>query len=329
MKKSYFMKIYKKRWKYRLIAMAFLMIISISMLYIARTTYNDYKNNPFIINNDEDYASAVENDRYVQISTDKLYDLNLVMTEVRSRGSIQISKDIKSNFIAVKIGERILPIAIPVNLYNEIIGQNKKTYVFKGKLVGFNENHDLELFKDSLIKSGIYAEEVNSLAYTNYLDYNSPFEYVKEYVDEALLILLVIVVLMVPIAHKNIKALKRLKNYSQGDLEAACQKIDEEIELPDVYKKGPITITKSYIIVESQQIVFAMPIKELVGVYKQQLKRFILKRRNVNSIVFVFSDKSIYKIDIYKGEEKIDSIIKYISSNDNSCSVGLCEGFGN
>lgn len=328
MKESYFMKIYKKRWKLRLIPVAILLLVIIGMLSMAVFTYYDYTNNPTIVKTNEDYKRAVENGSYIQVSVDKLYDLGLVMTETRSKFGIEVDKSTKSNFVAIKLDKKILPIAIPTDLYKEIMNENKKTYVLKGKLIKF-KNNELEVFKNSIVKSGGSAKAVDSLAYTYYLDYTTPFDAALMYVLGAGLIILYITILFIPVVRKNREALKKLKNYSQGNLETACQKIDEEIKLSDVYKNGPIIITKSYIIVESQQIVFAMPIKELMWVFKQSVKfkmfNIIPIGKKSDSIVFVFSDKSVYKLDIYKGEEKIDSTIKYISDKYSSCFVGFSE----
>lgn len=327
MKQSYFMKIYRKRWTYRLIAMGAMGIIIVTLLSIGAKTYYDNTNNPTVVKDTKDYKKALDNESYIKISSDKLYDLDVVMTETRSKFNIKISENIKSKFLAIKLGEFILPIEVSNKEYEQLMKQEKGPYILRGTLTEIKDN-DLKILTHSIEENEILSNGEKHIPYYQYLEYKNPIDSALFYFVTAAMCLVYILVLFMGVMRKNSIALKSLKNYCHGDIEAACQQIDNEISLSNVYKNGPVTLTKNYIIVETQQIVFALPIKELMWVYKQNIKRKvygIIPAGKTNTLVLVFSDKRRYKVDLFKGEKTIDQVIEYISENCGTCFVGYSE----
>lgn len=98
-------------------------------------------------------------------------------------------------------------------------------------------------------------------------------------------------------------------------------RIDGEISRPDVYKNHIVKITQSYIIINSKQIVLALPLKELVWAYKK-VTRFNLSLKKRNVLVLFFSDKGVYEINFYKKGNLIDETLQYISEHVNTCLIG-------
>lgn len=326
MKQTYFMKAYKKRWTYRLMALGFLSIVVISLICMGIIKCINNTNNPTIIKTAEDYNTAIRNDSYIHISTNEVYDLGLVMKETRSKLGLKLSESTTAHFVAINLNSRILPVSLPNKEYEKLMKTGKGPNLFKGTLNKFEES-DLKILKDSLIKDGIPSEHIDSLLYTTYLQYTTPIESATLYFVLSALLATLTMFLFISAARKNTLALKSLKKYSNGDLEIACKQIDNEIKSPNIYKNNPIIITENYIIVESQQIVFAMPIGELMWVYKKSTKNKIGKKSA--SIVFVFSDKGTYNVDLFKNSKNSDSIVEYISEHTNTAIVGYSEELAN
>ncbi|WBW94675.1 DUF6709 family protein [Oceanirhabdus sp. W0125-5] len=321
MEQSYFMKIYKKRWFYRFITLGCLMLVIIGLLGMGGYTYNNNINNPVMVETNEDYYDAVEKDSYVQISSKEIYDLGIVKTRSRRKLGIKISET-KMYYMALELEGRLLTISLPEKIYEEINKQQTGPYLIKGEFKEYSSK-DFEYIRNSLIEDGLTVKEVDTLLYSNYLDYMTPLDSVSSYLIFSGLIMVVILVVFIPIIRKNSTALKSLKKYSNGNLEKILQQIDNEIELSGVYKNKPFTITRSFLIVESNQIVFALPLSELMWVYKSTVKNKTGKK--FHSLVFVFSDKGKYKVDLNGKIQIIDETIKFISENCSAPIIGYSE----
>ncbi|WP_027624628.1 DUF6709 family protein [Clostridium lundense] len=331
MKQSYFMKAYKKRWRYRIIAMMFCALVTLGFIGIGIETYYDNTNNATVVKNLEDYKKALNNESYIQISSDKLYDLDIVETETRSKLGIKISEDVKARFIAIELDPFILPVALPNKEYKELMAQKKGPYILKGTLIEF-EDSELAVIKDAVNRNKAVFKLTEAQPYLQYLKYESPINSALVYFVCAGLCVIFVLTLYIIAMRKNTLALKSLKNFSNGDIEFACAQIDNELSLSNVYKNGPIIITNNYIIVETQQIVFALPLRELMWVYKQTVKKKaygIIPAGKTNSIVFVFSDKHTYQVDLFRGEKIIDEVIEYMYNNCKTSFVGYSEDLKN
>lgn len=330
MKQSYFMKIYKKRWFYRLITLGLLLIII--GIPLSRSVAKFYKNtnNPTFLETNEDYLKAIQHDYrpYVKISADELINLGLELIETKTENGKEKEKSTKGIIVAINLDEKLLAVSIPTKIFDKIIRQEKDSYLLMGKLTEFKEK-DLAVFKDTFVQCGISPDDLSLLLYdTYYLDYMSPFEYsLTDFILEAIFIIITLII-FIPMIYKNIKSYKSLKKYSHGDIEIACQQIDNEIKMPDVYKNGCFTITRNYMIVDSQKIVFALPLNELMWVYKRISQRKINGIPifpKVHSLVFVFSDKNTYKVNLYKNRRKLDETLQYINQNCATPIVGFSE----
>ncbi|MCY6369344.1 DUF6709 family protein [Clostridium ganghwense] len=328
MEQSYFMKIYKKRWRYRFIVLFLWGIGIIGLIYQGAVTYYNSTNNPTIVKTESDYMKAVQNNSYIKIDSKELYDLGIELVETKSKHGKKLSEHTKAMFTAINLDGKILAVSLPPEVYKEMMEQKKVSYLLVGNIKEF-KNDDLRFFKNILITDGFSAKEVNSLLHRNYLHYITPSHLAAPYFILAVCIAIALIALFIPCMYRNTKALKSLKNYSNGNLEKAYEEIDNEIKLWDVYKKAPFTVTPNYIIVESQAIVFAMPLNELMWVYKStvqsKLCRFIPLGMKIDSIVFVFSDKRTYKIDLYRKGQRIDETIQYISKHCNTSIVGFSQ----
>lgn len=329
MNQSYFMRIYKRRWIYRLIPITILILIIFGMLWASKTIYDNNTNNPYIIKTFEDYNEAIEEDKYSQIVSEELYDLGLDMKRTTSKLGIKINESTEARIVATEVDGKILAIALPVKVYEQMLDQEEESYTFKGTLTDF-EDKDYEVLKDNLIVNGIPPEQVESLMYMRYLEYKTPLESISIILVMAGIMTIFILAIITPVLVRNRKALKSLKRCSDGNLEGACERIDSEIIMENVFKSGPIIITKSYIIVNCQQIVLAMPLTELVWIYKsvQNNKAYGIKINKVISLVLVFSDKDTYSISLFgKHSKNIDNIIEHISKRCPTAFIGFSEEY--
>lgn len=326
MSESQFIKNYKKRWSYRIIALAFCTLAIIAIIALGIFMYINNKNNPVIVKNLEDYKKALDDDSYIQISSDKLYDLNIDVVKTTSKLGIPIYKTVESKFAAIKLDPFILAINLSKSDFEKFMHQEKGAYVLKGTLVELKDN-EVETLKHA-IKSNASFSGGTQEPYLQYLKYETPINSVSVYFTVAALLFMYALFLYLLIMRKNTVALKSLKNYSNEDFEITCSKIDHELDLPDTYKKDPVAITKNYIVVQSQKIVFALPSKELMWVYKETIKKkafFVIPVSTTNKLTFVFSDKNSYSIDFLKKEKVVDEIINHISKNSKTCFIGYTE----
>jgi len=326
LKESYFMKAYKKKWYLRVISMGICTLVFIGILGMGIFTYYKSTNNPIIIKTNADYDKAAKNNSYVKISADQLYNLDFLMTEETSPLGIKLGNNISAHVAAIKLGEKMLIISLPPKVFEQMTKNPKAPYILKGKVSAFRAK-DLSVLKGTLTKDGIVAEDIASFLCSKYIDYGTPIEFASIYFVIAGLFAIVILVIGIPVMVRSARASKRFKKYSLGNLEVSCEQISNEIVLPQIYKKGPVTITESYIIVERMLTVFAMPLSELMWVYKSSVQSksgdlTVVKKSN--SIEFVFSDKSKSKIKVnfFKDNEKIEEIIEYISQHCKKSYVG-------
>lgn len=313
---SHFMKIRKKRWHYRLLAISTWLIAIVILLLVGGKTYYDNTNNPIKVKTHNEYIKAVENDSYIQISAEEIFDLGIVMTETKSKLGVKVSEKDRAAFVAINLDDQIMTISLPTKIYQEMI-QQPAPYILKGKLKEF-KYEDLTFFRNSLVESGVPADKVNSLLNTYYLDYQKPIQEASVCFVLGGVLAIFLLKIFLPVMNKNRTALKSLKNYFDGDLERACQQIDSELELPDIYTHGPIIITENFIMTNCQQIVLALPLKELMWAYKKTVKR-------KNSLVLVFSDKSTYSVDLCKKSQSVDEVLHHISQNGKSPILGYSD----
>lgn len=331
MNQSYFMYTYRRRWAYRIMALIFCALVVLGIIGIGIYTYYDKTNNATVVKTFDDYNKALDDDSYIEISSDELYDLDIVITETISKLGIKISEDVKAKFVAIRLAPYTLAVSVPKDEYKKLMKQERGPYILKGRLVEL-EDDELEDIKKAMKDNHSLSGGFQLVPYLQYLEYQSPMNSASTYFVYAALCVIFVLVLYIGVMRRNTMALKSLKNFSNGDIEMACTQIDNELNLPDVYRNVPITITKNYIIVETQQIVFALPLRELMWVYKETIQKKIygfVPAGKTNSLVFVFSDKKTYKVDLFKGEETIDEVIEYMCNNCKTSFVGHSEELEN
>lgn len=316
MEQSYFKKICRKKKKLRIISISLIVFITAILIGAGCATWYTNDKNPFVVKTQDGYDAAMTGGKYVKITAPKLYDTGLVMNETTTWMGIKTGKSTKAKFVIMNLDGRYLAVSLPLSQYEKLGKQLMGGYVLKGKLTEFSEK-DLEVFKNAMIKMGMPEDKADDYIYTAYLDYQSPSESGGVYFVFAGLIALISVVLLVPLMRKNSVAVRSLKNYSNGDIDSVYQKIDEETSQPDVYKNGPVTLTKNYIIGEAGQYVVALPSKELMWAYKKTVrnKTYGITTGKYHSLMLVFSDKTSYDIRFNKNEQKVDETILYIRDN--------------
>jgi hypothetical protein len=229
--------------------------------------------------------------------------------------------------IAVDLGDKAIAISLPLKEYERVASQAAGPYVFRGVLKDFTaaEASDLETI---FLQDGITKSQLDSILYKKYLDYQTPLESVLIYIIIAAGILIFIAAAFLPPFIRNRKAFKSLKNYSNSDLQMAYNRIDNEAAMPGVFTRGPITITQNYVIAQSRQIVFALPISELMWVYKKVItnKTYGITVGKTNSLVFVFSNKRTFNVEIAKKDaEAIDDVLAYFAQNCPTVFVGFSQ----
>lgn len=325
MKQSHFMKIYTKRRLPKLIGLILCVIIFIAVACLIGFKCYNYDKNPAIIKTHEDYMKAIKNNSFVNIYSKELYDLDIEVIETESRGDIKISEETKSIFVAMKLDGKLLPVCLPISRYEEIVDGETGPYFIWGSLTKI-EDEDLPLFRNSLIECGFSPEGVDLLLNTYYLEYETPLQSASKDLSWMLLIMMILSLAFIPFLHRTSSALKSLKKYSKDDLERTYEQIDKEITSHDVYKDGPITITEHYIMVDSRQVFFVLPLKELMWVYRRTVHKKIygiIPSGKKENIIFVFSNKKPYIVDLHKKHHRIDSTLQYISAHCDTTIVGF------
>lgn len=322
-----FMGAYKKRLRISFIPVVIVCAAVIGLLAYSAVTYNNNTNNPMILNTDADFRDAAENKKYVQLSvdSDSIYDPGIVKEETTQRRGRK-STSVR-NIIFVSIQGKVAAISIPASKYEEIFKQETGPYVFAGTVSNF-ESDELTEIKSMLLADGVTREQLDAMLYKQYIKYETPLQTVMLYILIAAGILIFILAVFIPPFLKNKKALKSLKDYSNNDLQLVCNKIDNEAAMPNVLSRGPITITQNYIIAQSRQIVFALPIRELMWVYKKVItnKTYGITVGKTNSLVFVFSDKKSHVVEIPKHyTDGMDELLVYIAQTYPTVMVGFSQ----
>lgn len=322
MGKSYFMKLYKKRWHTRIAMLGTLFIVAICIIFAGVFKYFKNATNPISVKKYVNCENAYLDGSYIKISSNKLYDLGVIQTETSKLfGIINLGKTTEAKFVAIKLDGCVLAIAIPPGRYKEIKAQKSGYYILRGKLFNYNNDNDCKLVEDSIEKSVKFPDYTFVQAYKGYLNYETPFESVMLYIFGGILIL---IYLMMLCSTKQFKkafkihkdALKNLVNASDsGNLGTELANIERDIKSSDTYKNRSVIITKSYIIGDSNLNVFAMPIKALRRVYKKQVKASKYTNKKVYTAVFVFAEGVTYFVSTYNRENIVDDIINYIKHN--------------
>lgn len=332
MEQSYFIKAYKKRMTRRFMVLGLCLLVIIGLLCYWKIIYNKDTSNPTIVKTYEDYNNAIKSNSHVKISADKIYDLNIEQMRTKTYFGIKSGHgETTGHVVAIKLGDNILPVSLPNDIYDSEMNQKTGPYKLEGKFARIKDK-DSSVLKDSLVKGGVASNQVDLVLCTNYLEYVTPDDSIMTDYLFAGLGVIVLLVIFIPVFLRNAMALRRLKKYSNGNLEMAYEHIDNEIKSSEVYKNGPVTITKSYIIVETQQIVFAMPLSELMWVYKRTVQTTaygIIPMGKRSGMQFIFSDKSKNQVDLNIGSQRIDEIIQHIYKYCETVYVGYSKELAN
>lgn len=329
MKNSSFIKTYKKKRTPKIISLIAMIVLAFIVECFGIYTYYNNKNNAFEVTTIEDYKEALNNDLYLKISADKLYNLDVTLKETTSKLGIPISESINSHLVAIKLDPFVLTVALPKKEYNNLINKKEGPFILEGHLFELNDD-DLVILRDVIKNNTELSNGMDLKPYLQYLQYESPIIEASFFLMIACLCFVYTIFLYMIGVRKNSIALKSLKDFSMENIENVYKQIDYEYSLPISYKNGPITITENYIIVYTQKIVLALPLKELVWIYKQTIKKkacMFIPVGKTTSLVLVFSDKNTYKVDLVKGDNVIDETIDYISKNCSTAFVGYCENF--
>jgi hypothetical protein len=81
---------YKRRLRISLIPVAILGVVIIGLLAFSAITYNNNDKSPAALKDAKDYNDAVESSKYVQISSEEIYDLNITMTETTQKSGQKV-----------------------------------------------------------------------------------------------------------------------------------------------------------------------------------------------------------------------------------------------
>lgn len=324
MRKSYFMKLYKKRWHTRIAMLGILFIVAICIFLLGIFRFYKNSTNPVIVKSYLDCQNADLDNSYVQVSSNKLYDLGVIQTETSKLfGVINLGKTTEAKFVAIKLDGCVLAIAIPPGRYKEIKAQKSGYYTLRGKLFDYNNDNDSKLVGDSIEKNVKFPDYTFVQAYKGYLNYETPFESIVLYIVGGACVLIYLLCLCSTKQFKKVFnihkcALGNLVNASDsGNLDTELANIERDIKSPGIYKSKPVTITENYIIGDNNLNVFAMPIKALRRVYKKQVKVSKLMNTKIYTIVFVFANGVRYSASISNHENIIDDIINYVKHNCN------------
>ncbi|QLY79087.1 DUF6709 family protein [Clostridium intestinale] len=315
MNNSYFMRIYRKGWIRRIIGIVIFLIVILSIIGIGTYEYKKRTNNPFLLNTLKNYDNALKNDYYVKITGSNIYDLNIIL---KSPDSDNSDNSTLYYLVGIPLEDKLLISSLPENIYKTMLAQADSDYVLTGKLKLFSSNH-LDTLKNYLSESGISPEEFDTLILKGYIDYEDPSNSLSFSIFIAFVIFIIALIIYIPIFIKNKKALQSLLRYFDENLENACTTIDMDINCSPSIIHQSIKLTKNFILVDSHDLVLALPLKEVMWVYKSEVKRKLFYLITINkkyNLELVFSDNSRFKICISRtgsdGSIKVDRILEDI-----------------
>lgn len=316
MKDSYFMRIRKKRGRRRLIiVMIWLTLITLAVIGGIQEYY-DRKDNPTLVTTNQEYDNAVKNNSYIKIKSNDLYDLNVVMNNITTKFGIKTGEHIDGYYVAMPLENKIIPIYLPPDKYEELASNINSDFTFVGQIFNFADD-DLNVIKSSLMEGGLSQEQIDNILPTTYLDYTEPIESIYTIGLGALFILLIVLIKYIPIFIKNKKALTSLINYSNGNLQNACENIDIDLSLSNSKDYKKIKLTPNYIIVDSASLVLALPLNELVWAYKLEKQRKIFHFIPIYksySLELIFSDKNRFRVKMNRRSDLADRILEDLDS---------------
>ncbi|OPJ62851.1 hypothetical protein [Clostridium oryzae] len=301
-------KLYKKRYLFNMAAVIICMVLCLSAFLIEFHISSTNAHNPKTINGSSDLKKASSNNIYAKLKTKHIYNLSFEMDNYKIYGILFDGKIV--TLVVTQVSDA------------KVIKSTDGIYSVSGEIQTYSDEEYKNL-KRGLKAKGFSETQLNSLLSKNYLKFVSPYHNLYTRLPIEIIVLLILFFRSMKYLWTNRRVCLSTQIYSKGKIKAFYSNVDEELTRPDVLTKGIFTITQKYIIVNSNKIVFAFPIKEVVWIFKKNKSRFLWNKQD---IVFIFSTGEQYKVPIYKKyADFTDEVIKLVSSVSPTTFTGTSE----
>ncbi|MDY4950095.1 MAG: DUF6709 family protein [Clostridium cadaveris] len=322
MEDSFFIYNYKRNMIVRSILFSIALFFSLSTLFSGLSLFNKNYTSPLIIDDSLSYSSSNLKDKYIKINLNDIRALNVSEYVRSSNLGIKVGEFDNSNYVALCFNNKILIADLSDSDFEEFVKQSPSSYTLRGVVKCLNEDK-LSLIKNNLKELGFSDAQLNSLVFKNYVQAMSPLQSASQPIIISLIIFALSFTLFIHISIQNSKMLNSLNGFSNVYPDLIYEEIDAELLCESVYINDSIMITEHYLVILSDLLVAAIPLSELVWVYKKPDKmykdRHLIKRHR---IFFMLSNKVCCSINFYNSDDSFEELLSHISSQCPTTILG-------
>lgn len=315
MEDSFFISNYKKNMIKRNIIFSIALIFSLSILFSGLSLFNKNYTSPLIIDNSLSYSSSKIKDKYIKINLNDIRSLNASEYVRSSNLGVKVAEFDGGNYVALSFNNKIIIADLRDSDFKEFVEQSPSNYTLRGVVKCLNEDK-LSLIKNNLKDLGFSDAELNSLVFKNYVQVMSPLQSASQPIVISLIIFVLSFAMFIHISIQNSKMLNSLNGFSNVYPDLIYEEIDSELLCDSIYINYPITVTEHYLIIISDLLVAAIPLSELVWVYKKPDRVYknkcILKSRK---IFFMLSNKVSCSINLCNSDNSFEDLLSHISTH--------------
>lgn len=325
MEDSFFLYNYKKNMIKRSIIFLISLFFSLSILFSGLSLFNKNCTSPMIINDSLSYSSSKIKDKYVKIDLSDIKTLDDSEYVRSSNLGTKVGEFDDGNYVALSFDKKIIIANLCDDDFKKFAYEEPKSYTLRGIVDQLSEDK-LSLIKESLIDKGFSDAQLNSLVFKNYVKVMSPLQSASQPIIISLIIFAISFTLFIHISIQNSKMLSSLNGFSNVYPDLVYDEIDKELLSDSIYVSGPITVTEHYLVIISDSLVSAIPLSELVWIYKKPDK--IYKGKCIfksHKIYFMLSNKVHCSVKYQSFEDNLDDLLNYISNHCPKTILGYSQ----
>ncbi len=325
MEDSFFIYNYKRNTIKRSIVFSISLFFSLSILFSGLSLFNKNYTSPMIINDSLSYSSSKLKDKYVKITLSDIEALNTSEYVRSSNLGTKVGEFDDGNYVALSFDNKIIIANLGDSDFKKFIDEAPSSYTLRGIVSQLSEDK-LSLIKDNLKDKGFSDAQLNSLVFKNYVKVMSPLDSASQPIIISLILFAISFTLFIHSSIQNSKILNSLNGFSNVYPDLIYEEIDTELLSDSIYVSGPITITEHYLVIISDSLVSAIPLSELVWIYKKPDKMYkdkcIFKS---HKIYFMLSNRVHCSVKYYNFQDNLDDLLNYISTHCPKTILGYSQ----